>query len=233
MRKLHERNHKSSVLVIAAHPDDEVLGCGGTIAKMVSQNQEVYTLILGTGVAGRYKKADPHIQSEIESLKDQAYSANGILGVQKLMLYDFPDNRFDGVDLLDIVKIIEDVVRKVQPALVFTHYYRDLNIDHRIVYDATITAVRRVPGQVVKEVYSYEVLSSTEYMYPQSFSPNVYFDIEDYIDIKKKALSCYQSEMKEFPHPRSLEAVELCARLWGSKVGLNFIEAMECVWCIR
>ena len=224
----------SRILIVAAHPDDEILGCGGTIAKLVEKGDEAFTLILGEGITSRDKTIDrKKREKEIEQLKKQALNANKVIGVKKVFTYNFPDNRFDTVTLLDIVKAIEQVKEKVKPDLIFTHYHNDLNIDHKITYNAVITATRPMKDEEVKEIYSFEVLSSTEWNYPLSFSPNVFFDISNTLKRKVKAASCYKSEMKKFPHPRSLEFIEMNAKNWGVKTGLEFAEAFQLVRSVK
>lgn len=222
------------ILLIAAHPDDEILGCGATVGRLAKEGCQVHTLLLGHGVDARHSdNKDKGIQTKIEALKKQARKSNQILGVEDVFIHDFADNKFDTVALLDIVKVIEKVVDDIQPDIVFTHYEKDLNIDHRIVYQATIIATRPVAGQSVKEIYSFEVLSSTEWNYPLSFSPDTFFDVSATMDLKLKALECYESEMKDSTHPRSIEAVKLNAELWGTKVGFKYAEAFKCVRCLK
>jgi len=222
----------NKVLVVAAHPDDEILGCGGTMAKMAQQGDEVYTLLLGKGIAARGQD-EQEAKNQIEELDGCMNSANQTVGVKKVFSFDFPDNSFDSVALLEIVKVVEDIKGKVKPDIIFTHYYNDLNIDHRLTYEAVITATRPMNDESVREIYSFEVLSSTEWRYPLSFSPNTFFDISETIKVKLQALEHYKSETREYPHPRSLEAVELNAKSWGVKSGLRFAEAFECVRCIK
>jgi len=225
---------KDKILVVAAHPDDEILGCGGTIGRLVNEGCDVYTLILGTGIAGRYENADEEkIKAEIEELEKQAFAANEAIGVKEVFFHDFPDNRLDTIALLDVVKVIERLKDSVKPEIIFTHYAGDLNIDHQITYKAVLTATRPLLSETVRQIYSFEVLSSTEWNYPPTFSPNVFFDITDTIDGKMKAMGQYKSELRELPHPRSLEAVELNAKVWGTKVGLKYAEAFECVRTIK
>jgi len=224
----------NKVLVIAAHPDDEILGCGGTIAKLVKDGWEAFTLILGEGVTGRERKRDANKKADdLKSLKDHAIKANEILGVKEVFFKDLPDNRFDRLAMLDIVKVIEEIIEEVKPEIIFTHFKDDLNVDHQITYEATITAARPLPGQVVRQIYSFEVLSSTEWRYPVSFSPDVFFDISRTVDLKLEALSEYASEMREFPHPRSLEGAKSNAKVWGMKVGVRSAEAFMAVRIIR
>lgn len=222
------------VLVVAAHPDDEVLGCGGTVARKVKNGCEAYTLILGQGITSRYKKANAQkIRDQIEELKKSVYAANEIIGVKEVFAHDFPDNKFDTVSLLEIVKVIENIKNKIKPDIIFTHYEKDLNIDHQITYKAVLTATRPLPNEVVKEIYSFEVLSSTEWSYPTTFAPDVFFDIGDTIALKMKAMSEYKSELKEFPHPRSLQAIRLGAEYWGMKVGMRYAEAFKVVRILK
>ena len=219
-----------NVLVVAAHPDDEILGCGGTMARMAEEGKKVYTLILGEGATARDRKRDRKKKSkELEDLRKQALKANRVLGVKETCLHDFPDNRFDTVALLDIVKVIEDVKNRVEPEVILTHYRNDLNIDHQITYQAVLTATRPLPGETVRKIYSFEVLSSTEWSYPLSFSPDTFFDISKTVDIKLKAMKQYKAELRAAPHPRSLEGIKLIAKTWGMKVGLKSAEAFKLV----
>ena len=222
------------VLIVAAHPDDEVIGCGGTIIRLTKEEFEAYTLILGEGVTSRDNRRSRQKQEgEIVELKKQAKEANEILGVKQVFFFDFPDNRFDTVSFLDIVKTVEKIKNEIKPDIIFTHYEKDLNIDHQITYKAVITATRPLKGERVKEVYSFEVPSSTEWSYPLSFSPDMFFDISKTIDIKLKALEKYKTELREFPHPRSLKSVKLTASLWGMKLGLDYAEAFKVVKIIK
>ncbi|MBA7578694.1 putative N-acetyl-alpha-D-glucosaminyl L-malate deacetylase 2 [subsurface metagenome] len=222
------------ILVIAAHPDDEVLGCGGTIARLVEEGDLVYTLILGEGVTSRDNKRNTNkMLDEIIDLRKSAIKANKILGVKGVSFKDFPDNKFDTIPLLDIVKAIEETKSKIKPDIIFTHYEKDLNIDHQITYNATITATRPLREETVKEVYSFEVPSSTEWAYPTSFSPDVFYNISKTINIKLIALSSYEKELRGPLHPRSLTRVWDNANLWGIKVGLDYAEAFKIVRSIK
>ena len=231
MKKIKENK---TILIVAAHPDDEVLGCGGTIARLIKEGFEVYTLILGEGITSRDDMRDrKRREEEITELKGEAKEANKILGVKEVFFYDFPDNRFDTVPFLDIVKVIEKVENSINPEIIFTHYEMDLNIDHQITYRAVITATRPLKEETVKEIYSFEIPSSTEWRYPLNFSPDVFFDISTTIDIKIKALEKYKTELKKYPHPRSLEGVKLIAKNWGIKVGLEYAEAFKVVRILK
>lgn len=221
---------KKNVLVVAAHPDDEVLGCGGTIARLKHEDYNIYTMILGEGITSRDEIRDTSIrQKEIKELKEQIVQANKVLGVKKVFIFDFPDNRFDTVALLDIVKKIEKVKNDVKPEIIFTHFKDDLNIDHKITYDAVLTVTRPQKEEYVKTIYSFEVLSSTEWNYPLCFNPNIFFDISKTISSKIKAMSNYKSELRDYPHPRSLKAIELNAKMWGVKTGMDMAEAFNLV----
>jgi len=222
------------ILVIAAHPDDEILGCGGTAARLVKERNEVYTMILAEGITSRNgTRQREKRKKEIAQLKKQVHEANRIIGVKEVFTFNFPDNRFDSVPLLDIVKVIEEIKNKVKPEILFTHYEKDLNIDHRITYQAVLTAARPLAGETVKEIYSFEILSSTEWNYPLRFNPDCFFDISGTIDIKTVAMEKYKSELREFPHPRSLKGIRLNAENWGMKTGLPLAEAFKVVRMIR
>ncbi len=221
---------RKRVLIVAAHPDDEVLGCGGTVARLVREGWEAFTLILGEGITSRDTvRRREEREEEIAELKVCVRQANEILGVKEVFTFDFPDNRFDSPDLLDLVKTVERVKREVNPSVIFTHSGADLNVDHTLTHRAVLTATRPQPGESVREIYSFEVLSSTEWSFPHSFRPDTYFDISTTLELKKEALRQYLSELREFPHPRSLEGVEVKARQRGMEVGLEYAEAFELV----
>ncbi|MBN1280625.1 MAG: PIG-L family deacetylase [Candidatus Thermoplasmatota archaeon] len=220
---------KKRVLIIAAHPDDEILGCGGTIARLVNEGYEAYTLIFGKGVGARYDSRNENMEKEIKILENEMETANKALGVKKVFSFNLPDNRFDSIPLLDIVKKIEEVKNKIQPCLIFTHYKEDLNIDHKITYESVITSSRPLENESVKTIYCFEILSSTEWGYPIRFSPTVFFNISSSLEKKLQALAYYKLELRKFPHPRSLKAVEMNAKIWGVKVGFAAAEAFELV----
>lgn len=216
-----------TILIVAAHPDDEVLGCGGTIAKL-SENNAIYVLILGEGITSR-DISDKEKNKELNELKKQSEQANKLLGTKKAFFNNFPDNKFDTVPLLDIVKSVEKIKRIVNPDIIFTHSKADLNVDHRITYQAVLTATRPIKGESVKALYSFEVLSSTEWNFPSGFAPNVFIDITDTLDTKLKAMNVYKNEIRDDMHPRSLRGIITNSQLWGLKVGLEYAEAFELV----
>lgn len=222
------------ILIVAAHPDDEVLGCFGTVARLIKEGYEAYTLILGEGKTSRDKqRVVENKKDEIEILNNEIQKANDVIGIKKVFVESFPDNRFDSVDLLDIIKVISKVKDEVKPDIIFTHFENDLNIDHQITYKAVITATRPMEDECVKEIYSFEILSSTEWNYPISFSPEVFFDISDTLGLKVDAMKEYQSELCKYPHPRSLEGIELNARYQGMRVGKRYVEAFKSIRVLK
>ncbi len=221
------------IISIVAHPDDEVLGCGGTISRFASEGCKVYTVILGEGITSRDASRDRHKrEEEIRTLKKQVEDANNILGVKKIYTFDFPDNRFDTVPLLDIIKTIEKIKCDVKPDVVFTHHQGDLNIDHQLTFKAVMTACRPAKDESVKEIYSFEIPSSTEWNAPSSltyFMPDYFVNINKSLEAKINALKEYKTELRDFPHPRSLKAVELNAKQWGVKMGFEAAEAFKTI----
>lgn len=217
------------VLVVAAHPDDEVLGCGATIARHAKVGDEVHVVILAEGVTSRDKVRERNSHTmELSKLAKDAHAANKILGVHSVTLHDLPDNRLDSVNLLDVVKLVEDYVQAIKPDILYTHHIGDVNIDHRRIHEAVITATRPQPGQTVKTLLFFEVQSSTEWQPPGSgppFAPNWFVDISSTLALKMKALRVYKTEMRPWPHSRSCEAVEYLARWRGATVGCEAVEA--------
>lgn len=219
-----------TVLAIAAHGDDETLGCGGTLARHVAAGDRVHVLLLADGVTARNGHA------EIDKRNGQAYAAARELGVEPPTMVGFKDNRLDAVALLDVVKTIEGTIREVSPSVVYTHHAGDLNVDHSIVHRATLTACRPLPEQTVRAIYGFEIPSSTGWAGPEqarAFIPNHYIEITDFLDLKLRALVCYESELRPFPHARSLEAVQALARWRGSEVGVRAAEAFSVLRQVR
>jgi LmbE family N-acetylglucosaminyl deacetylase len=217
-----------NILVIAAHPDDEVLGCGGTIARRSAAGDLIDILICGEGITSRYgdpSEADPE---EIEQLHEQARSVGRFLGAREVILTAMPDNRFDTIPLLDLVKIIETYVNKLKPEIIYTQHGGDLNIDHQCLFKAVLTATRPMQHCPVKKIYSYEVGSSSEWAFQQFtpiFHPNTFVDISETLEHKIQAMEMYDSEARAFPHPRSPDALRVQARRNGVIAGMAAAEA--------
>ncbi len=212
------------VLVIAAHPDDEVLGCGGTIAWHAARGDQVHVAIMAQGLFSRGTPAE----AEQQALRTACETANGILGVTSLECFDLPDNRLDSLDLLDIVQKVEALVQRYQPGIVYGHWSGDVNIDHRLLHEVVVTACRPQPGHPVHTLLFFEVASSTEWQVPHSapaFLPNWFSDISQTLDTKLRALEAYAMEMRAWPHPRSVRALEHLARWRGATVGVEAAEA--------
>ena len=218
-----------SVLVVAAHPDDEVLGCGGTIARHADAGDQVQVLIVAEGATSRQQQRD-RIQAgdELSALALAAQKAGSILGAVGVELLDFPDNRLDSLDRLDLIKRLEESIERHRPQVVYVHHAGDVNVDHRRLHEAVVTACRPIPGHPVQRLLSFEVASSSEWQPPGSapaFQPNWFVDISDQWHRKRDALVAYASEMRPWPHARSLEALEHLARWRGAQVGVEAAEA--------
>lgn len=224
-----DQNKKNNVLVIAAHPDDEILGCGASIARHIAEGDVVQIIILGEGITSRKELDNEQKKEGLKGVHDAAEKASEFLGVDKLILKNFPDNRFDTVALLDIAHSIEEVIGSFRPTIIYTQHYSDVNIDHRRTAEAVETATRPMRGSSVEKVFSFEVASSTEWNFikGESFRPNVFIDVGNYFQKKIEALSFYESEMRKFPHPRSIEYITALARVRGGQSGFEYAEAFE------
>jgi len=218
-------------LVVAAHPDDEVLGCGGTIARLISNECQVHVLILGDVTTSRYQDMPGEEAWKTKEYRSETDSAAKLLGVSSLIRADFPDNRFDTVPLLEIVKHIEKARVRVRPDLILTHDYVDLNIDHQITHQAVVTAFRPNPNEHNFRIMAFEVLSSTAWQDQVAavFRPNCYVDISRFLSKKLAAMKCYKSELRNPPHPRSLEAIDNLAQKRGFEVCVQAAEAFRIV----
>jgi LmbE family N-acetylglucosaminyl deacetylase len=217
------------VLVVAAPPDDEVLGCGGTIARHADAGDQVQVLIVAEGATSRQEQRN-RLQAgdELSALAQAAQKAGLILGAAGVELLDLPDNRLDCLDRLDLIKRIEERIDRHQPQVVYVHHAGDVNVDHRRLHEAVVTACRPTPGQPVRRLLSFEVASSSEWQPPGSapaFQPNWFVDISDQWHRKRDALVAYASEMRPWPHARSLEALGHLARWRGAQVGVEAAEA--------
>lgn len=211
------------VLVVAAHPDDEVLGCGGTIARQVREGAKVRFVICGEGLTSRRGVSD----IDLAALDYDLRQASGILGVKDVVHLEWPDNRFDSRDLLDLVHQLEEQALPFSPNLIITHHHGDLNIDHRLVHEAVMTCFRPLPGGQPHTILAMAVPSSTGWAAPEvknAFLPNAFSDISETLKTKIAAMQAYRTERAQWPHPRSPEALHAWAQYWGSQVGVPAAE---------
>ena len=232
------------ILILVAHPDDEVLGMGGTILRHSQKGDLVKVVYFATGISSRrstnYKNNATYeqeensdiIQKEIQELQNDAKKSCKILGVKDIEFYDLPDNEMDSIPLLKVIKIVENEIKKSKPDRIYTHHYNDLNIDHRVLFNATLTACRPADDKI-KELVTFEVPSSTEWNYPNNFQPNYFVNIDKERKKKIQAIKMYMSEIRKFPHPRSEENIESLAKHWGSVSGQNSAEAFQIIRMIK
>ena len=230
-----------NILVVCAHPDDETIGMGGTLKKL-SKKHNVSVLFVSEGITARRKSGYSTIpqydvsheemkkmKKEILVRKNHAKKALSILGVKKMRFLDLPNQELDQIPLLKITKEIESEISNTKANVIFTHHFNDLNLDHRIVYDATITASRPIPGSTVTSIVSFEIPASTDWRKPYQFNPNLYIDISKELEYKVKALEAYNYEIRKPPHPRSKAITKAIANRWGSLSGYNAAEAFEII----
>ena len=218
------------ILVIVAHPDDELLGLGATMHKLITeQNCQIRTVILGEGITSRSDERNPkQWQEELKIHRQNIEEARKAIGYESVGIYNFPDNRFDTVALLDIIKIIEKEKEKFQPEIIFTHHGGDVNIDHQRTFEAVITATRPMEHEKVHTIITFETPSGTEWIpssEPRRFIPNLFVEVyEENIEAKVKGMESYEFEKRKFPHPRSPEALKILAQQRGIMVGKKFAE---------
>lgn len=212
----------NKVLVIAAHPDDEVLGMGGTIAKLAAAGKEVSLLIVTDGSSSQYRDAN-NLAEIIEAKKLETRHCADVLGIKSIFYGGLPDMKLDCTPHIAVNQVIEQVVDNVQPDTVFTHFWGDVNCDHQNVYRSTLVAVRPVMGQVVRNLYCYRVPSSTEWTPNKAdtmFMPNVFVDISSFSELKYKAFGMYSTESRDYPHPRSEQYLRETDKAAGLRVGV-------------
>lgn len=219
-----------NILIVAAHADDEALGCGGTIARHVSEGDLVSVVFLTDGVGSRFATANSGEVTAATERKNAALKALQHLGVSsdQVSAFDFPDNAMDSVPLIEITRQLEAVVEAKHPSVIYTHHPGDLNVDHRCAYEAVMTACRPQPAHPVAAIYSFEIPSSSNWAghsQGSAFVPNLHKDITAYWPQKLAALEAYAEEMRPAPHARSIEALQALAIYRGSQVGLQYAEA--------
>jgi LmbE family N-acetylglucosaminyl deacetylase len=228
---MYEFLRNKKIMIVVAHPDDELLGLGGTLNKLISEySVETHLIILGEGITSRSDSRDVNLwKTELEIHHTNIKKAQTEIGYHTLSLYDFPDNRFDSVDLLDLVKVIEKEKKQFNPSVIFTHHGGDLNIDHQKTFEAVMTSCRPMESEVVKTIITFETPSGTEWRAstdPKHFLPNLYFQISNKnLEAKIKGMESYEFESRSYPHPRSPEALKIYAQKNGINVGVPLAEA--------
>lgn len=211
----------NKILVIAAHPDDEVLGMGGTIAKLTKDGNEVNVLIVTDGSSSQYRDSID-LKKIIDEKEKETWACAKKLGVKNIYYGQQPDMKLDCTPHINVNKVIEDLIDRLEPNIVFTHFWGDVNMGHLNVYKSTLVAVRPVMGQVVKELYCYRVPSSTEWTPCKAdtmFMPNVFVDISGQAEQKYEAFAEYRTELREYPHPRSVQYLKELDIARGLEVG--------------
>lgn len=222
---------KKLVLVVAAHADDEALGCGGTLAKHAAEGDEVHVVFMADGVGARDGAHEEALRARTEAM-ERALKALGVCDWHAIGL---PDNQMDGLPLLQVVRPLEKIIAKLAPHTIYTHHHGDLNIDHRITHQAVMTACRPLPGSSCREIFSFEVMSSTEWAGPgqAAFEPNVFVDISAYWRCKHQALEAYALEMHPPPHSRSIAHLDALAQHRGACIGAKHAEAFMLIRMLR
>lgn len=217
------KSKKNNLLIVAAHPDDEIIGCGGTILKL-KKNYNIEAIFMTDGISSRYKKNTP--RKKIKNRREECLRVFKYLKIKKPTFCNFPDNQMDKVPLIEIVKVLEKKINKFKPNTIMTHFENCLNIDHRLTYQAVITAARPLKNSSVKKILSFEVPSSTDWALfsKKNFQPNYFVDISIYIKKKIHALKLYKSELKKYPHSRSIKNIKSLAQIRGTSCGVNYAE---------
>jgi len=226
-------------MIVVAHPDDELLGLGATMNMLIQKWKiKTHVVILGEGITGRSEVRDLKLWNKHLTIhKKNISSAQKAIGYHSLKTYDFPDNRFDSVALLDIIKAVEKEKSEFKPDVIFTHHGGDVNIDHQRTFESVITACRPMEFESVKCIITFETPSGTEWRSvsdPRQFLPNLFFSVtEQNLNAKIKGMECYKYEKRTFPHPRSPEALRIQAQRWGVVVGNTLAEAFQIIRMIN
>jgi LmbE family N-acetylglucosaminyl deacetylase len=220
-----------NIMLVVAHPDDELLGLGATMHKLITEkNCQIHVVILGEGITSRADNRDPKLwEKELAIHRENIKNAQAAIGYQSVSIYDFADNRFDTVALLDIIKVIEKEKSTFNPEVIFTHHGGDVNVDHQRTFEAVVTACRPMAHEQVKTIITFETPSGTEWRAstdPRHFVPNLFFSVsKENVEAKIKGMESYEFEKRAYPHPRSPQALTIQAQRWGVAIGCEFAEA--------
>ena len=231
------RNKK--IMIVVAHPDDELLGLGGTMNRLIKEeNINTHVVILGEGITSRSDSRDPEKwEKELLVHRKNIKQAQESIGYHNVSIHDFPDNRFDTVALLDIIKVIETEKSNFQPDVIFTHHGGDVNIDHQRTFEAVITSCRPMENEKVLNIITFETPSGTEWRAssdPKHFIPNLFFSVnKENLESKIKGMESYEFEKRNYPHPRSPEALKIQAQRWGISIGKEYAEAFQVIRSIN
>jgi LmbE family N-acetylglucosaminyl deacetylase len=230
-----EHFREKKVMLVVAHPDDELLGLGATMHKLIHEQQcQIHVVILGEGITSRADSRNAKLwEKELATHRENIKNAQAAIGYHSVSIYDFPDNRFDTVALLDIIKVIEKEKANFKPEVIFTHHGGDVNIDHQRTFESVITACRPMSHEHVKTIITFETPSGTEWRPssdPRHFIPNLFVSVSiDNLEAKIKGMESYEFEKRAFPHPRSPEALKIRAQMWGVANGVILAEAFQVI----
>tara|TARA_Y100001970_G_C14191029_1_gene835399 strand:+ start:1179 stop:1880 length:702 start_codon:yes stop_codon:yes gene_type:complete len=224
--------YKKNILLVCAHPDDEILGCGGTLSILKKNKCKIKVLILSEGITARYDKKlfkSKKVLKEIKERNINCMKANAVLGIKDIVFLNNLCCRLDQVPIIDITKKIEKVITSFKPSIIFTHNSNDVNIDHKICHNACIAACRPVNKTFIEKIYTFEVLSSTEWNTNTNFKPQTFVDISNVIDLKIKSLLKYENEILKNPNSRSIEKIKSLASYRGAFIGVKDAEAFQLI----
>jgi LmbE family N-acetylglucosaminyl deacetylase len=220
----------NKILVIAPHPDDEVLGCGGTIKKLSFGNNTIWVLVVSRG------KPELYSDDRIRNVRNEALNAHKILGVAETRFFDFPAPELDLISISELSSAISSVILEMQADTIFLPHGGDIHHDHKAVFNAGLVSARPVKNSPVKRIYCYETLSETEWAAPNSqdvFIPTYFVNVSDVFPFKIEAMKCFKTQLRDFPNTRSLKTIEALANFRGSTVGFTHAEAFMTVRIIE